>query len=436
MMGLTSSMHWISWFFKCFIMLIIPFTVNCVLMTTNLATDRAMLVNTNSFIVWIFFVSYILSVITLSFLIGVIFKKSSTAANVGSMIFFLTILPYTYFGQVFHSLPYFLKMLFAMFPNSNMGVSVLMLMNAEASRGGMHFSNLFKRDIDLKFSFGELLIYMDLGSLIQMLLTIYIERVFPGEVGIADPWYFIFTPFVKYMKKKMGYATLDNETVLTDRKLSNPDYEEEPELRAGIRILNLTKKFGDKCAVDRLCLNLYENQISVLLGHNGAGKTTTMSMLTGLYSPTSGTAFIDGKDIRTELDEARRSLGICCQHNVLFEELTVREHLVFFCSLKGIEDKGRVDLEIKKYSEVLGLEEKLNAESRTLSGGMKRRLSIAIALCGDAKIVILDEPTSGMDPEARRKLWDLLIVEKQGRTILLSTHFMGKNCYLCCMSMG
>lgn len=318
-------------------------------------------------------------------------------------------------------------MIFAITPNSNMGTAVNMLLNAEANRDGLHFSNLFKRDLDLKFSFGELLFYMILGSFIQMLITIYIERVFPGEVGIAEPWYFPCIPFVKYMKKKIGYNTLSNEAVLTDRKLSNPDYEEEPEnLRAGIKIVNLTKKFGDKYAVDRLCLNFYENQISVLLGHNGAGKTTTFSMLTGLYSPNAGTAYISGKDIRTELDEARKSLGICCQHNVLFEELTVKEHLIFFCSLKGLEDKRLVAEEIRKYSEILDLTDKLDAESKTLSGGMKRKLSLAIALCGNAKIVILDEPSSGMDPTARRKLWDLLIEEKRGRTILLSTHFMGE----------
>lgn len=121
-----------------------------------------------------------------------------------------------------------------------------------------------------------------------------------------------------------------------------------------------------------------------------------MSMLTGLFSPTSGTAYLNGKDVRSELEEARESLGICPQHNVLFEELTVKEHLIFFCSLKGMQDKRLISEEVKRYVNLLGLKEKVNAQSKTLSGGMKRRLSIAIALCGDAKIVILDEPTSGM----------------------------------------
>lgn len=167
-----------------------------------------------------------------------------------------------------------------------------------------------------------------------------------------------------------------------------------------------------------------KDQITVLLGHNGAGKSTTMSMLTGLFSPTAGTAYIDGKDIRTDLNSIRGSLGLCPQHNVLFNELTVREHITFFSKLKGLKKKSEIEEQIRKYVNLLELMPKINAQSSTLSGGMKRKLSIGIALCGDSKIVMCDEPTSGMDPAARRALWDLLIQEKKGRTILLTTHFM------------
>lgn len=149
-----------------------------------------------------------------------------------------------------------------------------------------------------------------------------------------------------------------------------------------------------------------------------------MGMLTGLFPPTSGTAFINGYDVRNELDAVRGSLGLCPQHNVLFNELTVREHIAFFSKLKGIKDKHEIEEQVKKYVKILGLEPKINAQSSTLSGGMKRKLSVGIALCGNSQIIICDEPSSGMDPAARRSLWDLLIQEKKGRTILLTTHFM------------
>lgn len=109
---------------------------------------------------------------------------------------------------------------------------------------------------------------------------------------------------------------------------------------------------------------------------------------------------------------------------MLFNELTVREHIIFFTKLKGIKDKMEIDEQIRKYIQLLGLEPKMNAQSKTLSGGMKRKLSIGIALCGDSKIVLIDEASSGMDPGSRRSLWDILIQEKKGRTILLTTHFM------------
>ncbi|KAK9729475.1 ABC transporter [Popillia japonica] len=168
---------------------------------------------------------------------------------------------------------------------------------------------------------------------------------------------------------------------------------------------------------------MFENQITVLLGHNGAGKTTTMSMLTGMITPTEGTAIVNGHDIRTNMSQVRDSLGLCPQHNILFDELTVAEHIRFFSKLKGL-NKKEIDEEINTYVDLLQLEPKRNARSKTLSGGMKRKLSVAIAMCGRSKIVMLDEPTAGMDPAARRALWDMIVKQKKDRTILLSTHFM------------
>lgn len=108
-------------------------------------------------------------------------------------------------------------------------------------------------------------------------------------------------------------------------------FQAEPDAYAGIQIKGLTKIFGKKLAVNNLSINFYENQVTALLGHNGAGKTTTMSMITGLFSPTSGTAIVNGFDIITDMKAARCSLGLCPQHDVLYDELTVEEHLRFFC---------------------------------------------------------------------------------------------------------
>lgn len=201
-------------------------------------------------------------------------------------------------------------------------------------------------------------------------------------------------------------------------------FENDPvNLKPGVQIKRLRKVFGRKAAVRDLSLNMYNDQITVLLGHNGAGKTTTMSMLTGMIPPTSGTALVGSYDICSDIDRVRGSLGLCPQHNILFDDLTVAEHFYFFSKLKGLKNE-LIDEETKNYINLLELQQKTNARSSTLSGGMKRKLCVGIALCGNSKVVMLDEPSAGMDPSARRSLWDLLQKQKVGRTILLSTHFM------------
>lgn len=126
-----------------------------------------------------------------------------------------------------------------------------------------------------------------------------------------------------------------------------------------MQIRQLRKHFNNRAVVDGIDLNLYENQITALLGHNGAGKTTTMLMLTGFIPPTSGTAYINGYNILTDIDRVRRSLGFCPQHNILFDDLTVREHIEFFCTLKGMS-KDLIDAEVQKLVEMLELDAKVN----------------------------------------------------------------------------
>ncbi|CAG2116416.1 unnamed protein product, partial [Medioppia subpectinata] len=172
-----------------------------------------------------------------------------------------------------------------------------------------------------------------------------------------------------------------------------------------------------------MSLNIYGGQITVLLGHNGAGKTTTMNMITGIFPPTSGTAYIGGYDIRQQTRRARKSLGLCPQENILYSELDVSQHLKLYAVLKGYP-WADVNNEVQKITVLVDLTDKANTMSTDLSGGMKRKLSLGIALIGNTEILILDEPTSGMDPEARRHMWDVLQNIRSERTILLTTHYM------------
>uniref|UniRef100_A0A1I8GBS1 ABC transporter domain-containing protein n=1 Tax=Macrostomum lignano TaxID=282301 RepID=A0A1I8GBS1_9PLAT len=160
-----------------------------------------------------------------------------------------------------------------------------------------------------------------------------------------------------------------------------------------------------------------------------------MSLLTGLYTPTSGTAFIGGYDIRTEMDQIRQQLGLCPQHNVLFDTLTVEDHIYFYGMLKGLS-RAEVAQQVDSFIADVGLQKKKYEISKNLSGGMKRKLSVAMAFVGGSKVVVLDEPTAanirltkklrilGVDPHARRSIWDVLAKFRQGRTIILTTHHM------------
>eukprot|EP00467_Chlorarachnion_reptans_P011068 CAMPEP_0114538360 /NCGR_PEP_ID=MMETSP0109-20121206/30099_1 /TAXON_ID=29199 /ORGANISM="Chlorarachnion reptans, Strain CCCM449" /LENGTH=2283 /DNA_ID=CAMNT_0001722369 /DNA_START=209 /DNA_END=7060 /DNA_ORIENTATION=- len=177
-------------------------------------------------------------------------------------------------------------------------------------------------------------------------------------------------------------------------------------------------------AVDGLSLNLYQGQIACLLGHNGAGKTTTISLLTGMVRPTSGRATVQGYSIATDQLAIRRIMGVCPQHDILWDNLTVQEHLELFATLKGVPQSQLHSVCYAAAEEVSLAGRGYISRANALSGGMKRKLCVAIAFMGDPSVAYLDEPTSGMDPYSRRYVWNLLRSKKEGRAIVLTTHFM------------
>ena len=229
--------------------------------------------------------------------------------------------------------------------------------------------------------------------------------------------------FVVIEKKKQNEALGYEERDFFENNAIYQDYNKEEDM---IQIKDIYKIFGDnKEALKGVSFNLYRNEIFVLLGHNGAGKSTLINILTGLYSTTSGSAFYDSYNILTSdgLDKFRKVLGICPQHDVLFNELTVEDHLEMFCVFKSINN-CKIDKEISKVLHDLGLEEKRHTKVKNLSGGQKRKLSIAIALVGGSSVIFLDEPTSGMDISSRRGLWNVLKRCLNGKIIILTTHYM------------
>ncbi|XP_021761658.1 ABC transporter A family member 7-like [Chenopodium quinoa] len=187
-----------------------------------------------------------------------------------------------------------------------------------------------------------------------------------------------------------------------------------------------------KIAVKGMYLALPQSGCFGMLGPNGAGKTSFISMMIGLTKPTSGTAFINGLDIRTNMDEVYSMIGVCPQDNLLWETLTGREHLMFYGRLKGLRDtvlKEAVEESLKNVNLYYG--GFADKQTGKYSGGMKRRLSVAISLIGDPKVVFMDEPSTGLDPASRNNLWNVVKRAKQDRAIVLTTHSMEEAEALC-----
>ena len=186
------------------------------------------------------------------------------------------------------------------------------------------------------------------------------------------------------------------------------------------------KRYADVTAVDGLDLEVRRGECFGLLGPNGAGKTTTVEILEGLLEPTSGEVEILGRRWKTDEAWLRQRLGVSLQETFLPERLTVREILALFRSL--FESGRDVDSAI----DLVALREKENARYAALSGGQRQRLAVACALVGDPKLLFLDEPTTGLDPQSRRMLWDVVLAfKKQGGSVVLTTHYMDEAERLC-----
>jgi ABC-2 type transport system ATP-binding protein len=187
---------------------------------------------------------------------------------------------------------------------------------------------------------------------------------------------------------------------------------------------DLVKRFGDFTAVDHVSLEVSRGEIFGFLGPNGAGKSTTIRILCGLLAPTSGSATVGGFDVGTQSEDVKASIGYMSQKFSLYDDLSVRENIEFFGNIYGVSKEAfpaRLEFVLK----MAGLEDKQETMTRLLSGGWKQRLALGCAILHEPPILFLDEPTSGVDPIARRNFWDLIYqLSASGHTIFVTTHYM------------
>lgn len=371
-----------------------------------------------------------ISIVVFSMFISAFFSKTPRATLVGVIVFFagyfLTLTANVETGSRG------LISLVSLHPITALSYGVQIIGSLEDAGVGVVPSTLTFSEFPSGYNFAQTLFSFISSTVWFSIFTWYVNRVFPGPYGQALKWNFMFTRSYWCASRINPTENLEEWTPKeTDKdvKLEPPTLalQQQEAEGTGVHIRGLTKTYGENTVVSELDLSMYEGQVFALLGHNGAGKTTTINMLTGMTSPTSGYAIINGKSINSQMPEIRENLGICLQHDCLFDELTVTEHLRFFARLKGLYNTlSYEDAEESIANSIrdVALFEKRNTFSKDLSGGMKRKLSLAIAFCGDSSVVFLDEPTSGMDPHSRRFTWNVIRQNRQDRCIILTTHFM------------
>lgn len=398
---------------------------------------------------FVFYFIYINLQISLAFLVAAMFSNVKTAAVIGYICVFGTGLLGGFLFQFFvedTSFPRGWIIVMELYPGFSLYRGLYEF--SEASFTGNYLGTHGMQWGDLSNSMNgmkEVLIIMVVEWLVVLFVAYYIDRVVSSG-SAKSPLFFL----QNFRKKPQSFRkpSLQRQGSKVFVQMDKPDVNQErekvdqlllePNSSHAIMVDNLKKVYPGKdgnpakFAVRGLSLALPQGECFGMLGPNGAGKTTFISMMIGLTKPTSGTAYVDGLDIRTHMEGIYTSMGVCPQHDLLWETLTGREHLLFYGRLKNLKGSALTQAVEESLKSVNlfngGVADK---QAGKYSGGMKRRLSVAISLIGDPKVVYMDEPSTGLDPASRNNLWNVVKRAKQDRAIILTTHSMEEAEVLC-----
>ncbi|XP_061827806.2 glucosylceramide transporter ABCA12 [Nerophis lumbriciformis] len=437
MMGVNPLSHFLAWFLECAAHLMVT-----ILILTLVLKYGGILAHSDGFLLFLYLCDYGLSILAFSFLLSSCFNKTYIAGLSASLVYILCFFPYIVVMALESSLTFSQKSILSILSPTCFSYASQYISRYETQGQGIQWYNSYTSPMagDTS-SFGWLCWLMLIDSLLYFILGAYIRTVFPGDYGIAAPWYFPFTAsfwnhlccWGKSARRGRLLANImtTNTPVLADHKgkgggtLSSQAGEDFSDLPVGVALRGLTKVYGERVAVENLNVVFHEGHVTSLLGHNGAGKTTTMSLLTGLFAPSSGTIEVYGRDMQAHLEQVRKQLGVCMQYDVLFQHMTAKEHLLLYGQIKAPHwSRRELQEQVRTILESTDMYAQRHKRVGTLSGGMKRKLSISMAFIGDSRLVVLDEPTTGVDPCSRRSIWDVIIRHKKNHTIIMSTHHL------------
>ncbi|EGG17668.1 hypothetical protein DFA_08664 [Cavenderia fasciculata] len=444
MMGLHDSVYWFTWTLTN----IATNIVSACILTASGYIFQFDFFKRNEFPTFFFvFILFGISMVPFVFFLSTIIKRSEIATSIGFVIFLAGIVIQGFAPTAFQENFYAaVRVILSLLPFAllSKGIGDLSAASAGSQANGLKWSERFDNEF---FSLQDVYSWFIFDFFFYFLIALYLDNVLKGLYGVAKGPFFFLQPSYwsskpqkpklesaskskKRAKKGIELDEAEDEDVVTEREnIINGNLSEHD---SAVKITNLRKvykkstccgKTKEFAAVKGTYLSIAQGQLFVLLGHNGAGKTTTFNMMTGLFGPSSGDATVFGHSIVTGMDEIRKTMGVCPQHDILWNELTGREHLEIFASFKGIPDT-EIPKEVEERLKDVELTNVANLPTGKYSGGMRRRLSTAISLIGNPKIVFLDECTTGMDVCSRRQVWNLIERVKRGRIIILTTHSM------------
>ncbi|XP_006886316.1 PREDICTED: ATP-binding cassette sub-family A member 9-like [Elephantulus edwardii] len=418
MMGLRDLAFWLSWGLMYAGFIFILATLMAVIVKSY-----QVVVLTGFAVVFTLFLLYGLSLITLAFLMSVLIKKPFLT---GLAMFLLTVLWGTLgFTALYRHLPAFLEWTLCLLSPFAFTAGMAQLIHSDYDvNSNAHLGS--SSDSHLVIA---ILFMLAFDALLYMAMALYFDKILPNEYGHRhSPLFFLKSSW--FPRTKDDHIALEND-IDTDPS-SNSSFEPvSPEFhgKEAIRIRNLKKEYkgkhGKVQALKGLTFDIYEGQITALLGHSGAGKTTLLNILSGMSLPTAGSSTIYDHTLSemADLESIMKLTGVCPQYNVHFDILTVKENLRLFAKIRGIQAQ-EADKEVRRVLLDLEMENIQDVLAQNLSGGQKRKLTFGIAILGNPQILLLDEPTAGLDPFSRHQVWNLLKERKSGHVILFSTQFM------------
>ncbi|XP_009696182.1 PREDICTED: ATP-binding cassette sub-family A member 9-like [Cariama cristata] len=414
-MGLQDIAFWLSWS----LLYTIYISITASLLT--LITIRGVTPDCNFFEIFFFYFFYGIASIHFCFMLCSLLKQPDIASFVGFVLHII-------FGllgllTLFEKLPPSSEWIFNLFSPFVCTAGISKMVKLEK------YGPAFPPEL---YPFFNLYIILNLDSVLYLLLAIYFDKVLPGKYGVPYPPLF-FLRRSYWCKPRSGYVGVQTGSKSNHHpNLSDNNTEPMPsgfDGKEAIRLNNIKKIYKKKDkrneALRGLSLNIYEGQITALLGRSGSGKTALLNVLSGFSKPSAGSAMIYDYKVSEvqDMEGIQAMVGICPQFNLHFEALTVKENLRTFAHIKGIERK-EVEQEVQKVLTMLDLTDLQDVHANTLSGGQKRKLSLGIAILGNPQVLLLDEPTAGLDPCSRHHVWSLLKERQAGRVTLFTTQSM------------